>query len=200
MLKGHLLWQNRATDNLMSWNSSFIFTVQHAIRRRSTDRPPSAPGSIHIWILDTRKVPRGSFLPAVAVLNAYDIGSKGKLEHHCYYGEYLSQGRVDLPDDALTTTTLDALIDHGLYKLYPPFADKAERTRLCLRILQLRETFTGIPEIHNAEEIRLAQDISAGCFPNTSIRRTVVMVILLSLKPRYRLDTKILEAFRENRW
>jgi hypothetical protein len=199
MLESHLLWQNRIMDNLMSWTSSFLFAVQHAIRRHATDRPPPAPGSIHISILDTRKLPRGTFLPAVALLEAYNIQSEGKLNHDYYYGEYLSQGRMDLSNDTNAMTTLEALINHGLYKLYPPFADETEKTRLCSRVLQLRESFKGIPEVPSTEEISLAQDISVGCFLNISIR-LVIMMNLLSLKPRYRLDIMILEAFRGNCW
>jgi hypothetical protein len=201
MLENHLLWKYESTDNLISWTSSFLFAVQHAIRREATDMPSSKPESTCIWILDTRKVPRGSFLPAVALLEAYDIKSEGKLRHDYYYGEYLSQGRVDLPVvsllDAMLMTTLKALIDHGLYKLYPPFAEERERKRLCLRVLQLCGTFTGLPEIPTSIEINLAWRMSAGCFLNIGIR-PIVMIILLSLKPRYRLDTKILEAFRQN--
>lgn len=199
MLESHLLWRNWTTDNLMSWTSSFLFAVQHAIRRQATDRPPSAPGSIHISILDTRKLPRGTFLPAVALLEAYNIESKGKLNRDYYYGEYLSQGRMDLFSDTMAMTTLEALIDHGLYELYPPFADETEKTKLCSRVLQLRESFKDIPEVPSTEEISLAQHISVGCFLNISIRPVITMN-LLSLRPRYRLDIMILEAFRENCW
>lgn len=96
MLKSHLLWKTRTTDNITLWTTSFLFAVQHAIRREKTDLPPSAPGSICISIVDIRKLRRGSFLPAVALLKAYDIESNGKLKHDYYLGEYLSQGRIDI--------------------------------------------------------------------------------------------------------
>jgi hypothetical protein len=72
MLEGHLLWQKEASDNLMSWTSSFLFAMHRAIRRQATDRPLSPPRLIHIWVLDTRKASRGSFLPAVGLLKAYE--------------------------------------------------------------------------------------------------------------------------------
>ncbi|KAI9788031.1 MAG: hypothetical protein M1835_002521 [Candelina submexicana] len=115
MLKSHLLWQNRTNDNLTSWTNSFLFAAQHAIPREATDRPASTPESICISRLDTRKVPRGTFLPAVALLQAYNIESTDKLRHDYYYGEYLSQGR--LSSDAIMTTTQDKLIAYGLYEL-----------------------------------------------------------------------------------
>lgn len=197
MLKSHLLWQNRTDDNLTSWTNSFLFAAQHAIRREATDRPASTPESIYISILDTRKVPRGTFLPAVALLQAYNIESTGKLGHDYYYGEYLSQGR--LSSDTIITTTLDKLIEYGLYELYPPFAEDSERRGLCLRVLQLRKTFTNTPTEPTDEEVKIAERISAGCFLHINTR-PVIMMTLLSLKPRYRLEPKILEAFKDNCW
>jgi hypothetical protein len=46
---------------------------------------------IGICVLDTRKVPRGSFLPAIALPQTYGILSEDnhKLQYCC--GEYLSQ-------------------------------------------------------------------------------------------------------------
>jgi hypothetical protein len=197
MIKSHLLWQNCTDDNLMSWTSSFLFAAQHAIRREATDKPASKADSIHITILDTRKVPRGTFLPAVTLLQAYNIESTGKLRQDYYYGEYLSQGR--LYSDAIVTTTLDELIAHGLYELYPPFAEVAQKHRLCLRVLQLRETFRDTPKEPNDEEIMIAEKIADGCFLHVGIR-PVIMMSLLSLRPRYRLEPRILAAFKDNRW
>lgn len=197
MLKSHFLWQNRADDNLMSWTNSFLFAVQHAIRREETDRPASTPEQINISVLDTRKVSRKTFLPAVALLQAYNVESTGKLRHDYYYGEYLSQGK--LSSDAVVTTTLGELIEYGLYELYPPFAEVSQRSRLCLRVLQLRETFTDTPKEPTDEEIKIAEKICVGCFLHVSIR-PVIMMTLLSLKPRYRLEPRILEAFKENCW
>ena len=199
MLENHLLWRVNWNDNLMSWTSSFLFAMQHAIRREVTDIPSSAPESIQVWVLDARKVPRGSFLPAVALLRAYNIKSEGKLEHEYYYGEYLSQGRMNVPHDAMVMTTLKALVDHGLYKLYPPFAVETKKKQLCRRVLQLRDTFKHVPERPTREEVSLAEKICVGCFLRIDVR-PVIMMILLSLKPRFRLDGDIMEAFRENCW
>lgn len=73
MLRDHLLWQNLHSDNLMSWTSSFMFAVQLGIYRYTTDRSRPELSEIRICILDTRNFPRGSFVPAVALLKAYGI-------------------------------------------------------------------------------------------------------------------------------
>ena len=47
-----------------------------------------------------------------------------------------------------------------MYKLYPPFAEVSERSRLCLRVLQLRETFTDTPKEPTDEEVKIAEKIT----------------------------------------
>jgi hypothetical protein len=175
-----------------------LFAAQHAIRRQATDQPASKPESINITILNTRKVPRGTFLPAVALLQAYNIESTGKLRHDYYHGEYLSQGRL-YSDTIGTTTTLDNLTTYGLYELYPPFAEISQKTALCRRVLQLRETFMGIPKEPTNEEVAIAERISVCCFSHVDIL-PVVMMSLLSLEPRYRLEPRILKAFKDTFW
>jgi hypothetical protein len=119
------------------------------------------------------------------------------LGHDYYYGEYLLQGR--LSSDTIITTTLDKLIEYSLYKLYPPFAEDLERRGLRLRILQPRKTFTNTLTEPTNKEVKIAERISAGCFLHINIRPIIIMT-LLSLKPQYRLEPKILEAFKDNCW
>lgn len=154
----------------------------------------STPEKIHTSVLDTRELARETFLPAVALLQGYNMESMDELRYE-YYGEYLSQGR--LSSDGVVTTTLGELIAYGLYNLYPPFADVVERNSFWSRVLQLRKAFTGPPKELIGEEVETAQTISQGCFPDLDIR-PVVMMTLLSLQPRYRLEPRILEAFKNN--
>lgn len=198
MLESHLLWENLPTDNMVSWTSSFLFAIQHAIRRTQTDRPRSAPGSVYVSIVDTRELPRGSFLSAVALLEAFNLESKGKLKHDYYHGEYLSQGKMEITDCAVVSTTLESLVKHGLYKLYPPFADETRKGLLRRRVLELRLTFKSTPEVPTLDEIHFAQAMAVGCFRKIGIR-PIIMMILLSLKPRRHLEYKIFEACRDSR-
>jgi hypothetical protein len=46
---------------------------------------------IGICVLGTPKVPQGSFLPAIALLQTYGTPSEDNHKHAYYYGEYLSQ-------------------------------------------------------------------------------------------------------------
>ena len=200
MLKMHLLWKDCANDNLVSWTSSLLFAVQHAIRRQATDRPASSPDSIYVTVLDTRKLPRNTFLPAIPLLQMMEIPSEGKLTHSFYHGEYLSQGKLDLCDSGATVrTTLEVLIRNGIYELYPPFADEGERTKLWRRVRDLRANFRRTPEAPSKAEIEHAERLSIACCPRTRLR-PIIMMFLLSLKRRPCRNPQILEAFRESGW
>ncbi|SRR6266536_1548119 len=133
MLDGHT-WKNLESDNLMSWTSSSLFAVQHGIYRKATDFGSPNLSVIRICVLDTRKVDRGSFLPAVALLKAYGIPSTGKLRHEYYHGEYLSQGTLEVWHKS-ASTSLEALICRGLHDLFPPFADESTKGSLYNRVL-----------------------------------------------------------------
>ena len=85
----------------------------------------SEPGLVHISILDTQKLPRGTFLLAVTLLNVCSIEGQDELVHDYYCEEYLSKGRLNLFSGIMAMTTSEAFIDCGLYELYPPFADEA---------------------------------------------------------------------------
>lgn len=75
-------------------------------------------------------------------------------------------------NDAIATTTLEALVNHGLYELYPPFADETKRSLLYRRVLQLRQSFADTPEVPTSDEVHLAQTISVGCFLRVGILKS----------------------------
>jgi hypothetical protein len=128
------------------------------------------------------------------LLQAYNIESTGKLRQDYYYSEYLLQGR--LYSDIIVTTSLDKLIAYGLYKLYPLFAEVAQKRQLCLRVLQLRETFRDTPKELTNKDIIIAERIADSCFLYIDIRPEII-ISLLSLQPQYRLEPRILGAFRQ---
>ncbi|KAJ4343198.1 hypothetical protein N0V87_000420 [Didymella glomerata] len=92
-LKRHVTkWDRKKHDNLMSWTSSPLFALQHAIRREATDRnPPSTARQVKLSILFTSKLPAGCFVPSVALLDAYDAHYNADMQRRYYHGEYLSQ-------------------------------------------------------------------------------------------------------------
>ncbi len=206
MIERHLtIWTPSKEDNFMSWTSSLLFALQHAIRREATDfNPESATEHVKISILDTSKVPRETFMPAVALLEAYNIPSCGKLRHDYYQGEYLSQGRLDIPEGAMETTTLESLQRHGLFDFFPQFSDEEEKKRLCNRVRDLRLPFwypneDDRDQACSIELIGLASTIANGCCVDPRFR-LVLFTSLLSLEPRAPDDSRILRKFDHLRW
>ena len=204
MLKFHVLWKDYSDDNFTSWTSSIVFALQHGIRKAIGGRYHSAeePSTIDIMILDTRKVPRGAFLPSMALLKAYNLTKDpdivDKLPY--YYGEYLSQGVLDFTAGSTVATTLAKLNELGLGGLYSPSTHKIQANHLWLAVNGVRTAIKNEQEREpTSEELRLAQRIALGITGSKNFL-PVVMMLLLSTKPRYRLSPAILKAFEMNRW
>ncbi|KAL9057805.1 MAG: hypothetical protein Q9162_002146 [Coniocarpon cinnabarinum] len=200
MLYRHTRWLRNDSDNLVSWTSSFFHAVQLAIYRQYTDNDRPSADSIHITIINTKRTLPGSFLPSVELLREYGELDYARLEHGWWVSEYLSQGRIGFHSDPVAvvgTVTLQTLIGHGLYELYPAFADESHRGRLPHRVLGLRWPFTDHPKPPTNEECRLVTRIVNGC-SLTSEHSIVLTVTLLSLKPRPRLHPGMLSYFHAN--
>lgn len=86
-----------------------------------------------------------------------------------------------------------------MYELYPRFAEVEERKKLWLRVQQFRKAFDYGTESLTKEEIEVAENISSHCFRPAEIR-PIIMMTLLSLKPRHPSHPEILEAFKSNGW
>jgi hypothetical protein len=210
VLKNHLTWNPRSS-NLVSWTSSILFAIQHALRKSVNGYWPAENSSdIIIYILDTRELPPGSFLPATALLKALEVEEDNKFKHENYHGEYLSQGWLNVPDNAMTKITLKSLEERDLYELYPDFEEKEKKKYLRSRVNELRYRFEKYPKRpttkkieypkrSTAKEIELAEHIAMGCYTSEKTHLVVAfMVALLSLNPRERRDEGILNAFWEN--
>jgi hypothetical protein len=88
----------------------------------------------------TRKIARGSFLPASILMIYFGIETVDKYNYtpEDLRDEYLSQGTVDIYARS-TTTTLVALIRDGLYDLIPELNIESKKTFLWSRVKELRE-------------------------------------------------------------
>ncbi|KAF3051965.1 hypothetical protein E8E11_009365 [Didymella keratinophila] len=198
MLEGHYLWDNDEWDNLTSWTSSLLFAIQFAIYRSVKDKPLPMPSSIRLYILDTRTLPSGTFFPAFPLIGAFNITNRTIVPKY-RHGEYFSQGTVAIREGTMCETTLQELVDHGLYNIFPPFADREEdpeATKLYLRVKELRALDEGL-RVPTDEELRIAERIAAK-WSRCNKMTAVIMAAMLSLKTRNDSDPAILQAFREN--
>jgi hypothetical protein len=177
-------------DDLMSWTSSLPNAIQYAVwRAHVCNRQPSR---ISICAIDTSKFPLGQFVRDVSLLEAYREAAKQlkgstsefldfRLDTSDYYnGKYLSQGAVNHSGRSCMTS-LERLIDAGLFQLYPEFEDAEGRKRWTKRVRELRQIWSAEQETTD-QEIQLALQIARDCF--AEFGRVDIASILLSFKHR----------------
>lgn len=142
-------------------------------------------------------MPSGVFLSTVALLEAYYLTKDPSIQLPYCHGEYLSQGVLDLPPGCAITATLEQLNSLGLDEIYSP----PKRHLLWRAVDSVRETINNGPKQEvTTSEWKTIKAIAIGTCNKTSKVACVVALLLLSIKPRYRLDTKILEVFAANGW
>ena len=110
-----------------------------------------------------------------------------------YFGEYLSQGYLDV-EGRCGQTTMDKIISMGLFDLQPAFADKSGWPYLGKSILKIRERITGQFFSNKAirGEVRKAIAIASGCFGDRWALPVATM--LLALRHRFENDPVILNG------
>jgi hypothetical protein len=183
MIERHLrIWARSTEDNFMSWTTSPLFLLQHAIRREETDIPRSRAEDVKISILDTSKILRNTFMSVEALIEAYNMRSEGIIQPRFYYhGEYLSQGQVTIPEGAMTTLTLQDLQNSGLYDFYPDL--RLEKRMLYIRVSQLRERHRSSRTIPTKDEFNKAFALADKCCKEARFQ-PVLFTLLLALRPR----------------
>lgn len=197
-LKAHVKWRFREDGNFVSWTNSIIFALQHAVRKANGGKgcPSEDPSAIQITIVDVRKLPMQIFLPSVALLEAYGLIGDSEINVQYCHGEYLSQGALDLPPGCAISTTLERLNALGLDRIFTPH----NRHHLWNAVDPKRKRIKcGPKESVTTTEWETVETIARGIC-SSKIFRTVVTLLLLSIKPRYRLDPMVLEVFANNDW
>lgn len=205
-LGNHLHWRPSGS-NFVSWTSSFMFAIQLALYKSVQTHhnwPAEVPHGIQIYILDTRKLPYGSLIPAIALVDEYGVKFEDHLKREDVYGEYLSQGYMDLSDSPMTMFTLGDLIENGLFELYPHLNDHEAKHKLASRVSRVRRRFDETQRNHkkhvpSSADLETVHKIVTECCLHLATR-PILVAALLSLNPRKRKDESILDALRGWRW
>jgi hypothetical protein len=186
-LDRHLDWKSREASNLISWTSSLLSAIQCAKCRR--DYHKWTANRVSICVVDTRKFSPDQFR-AVDWLIARLEGKADDpqlLSKHTAWkgsgydnGEYLSQGVMYLQGRSCTTSLQD-LVDSGLYNIYPEFEGPSKRWATEVR--ELRSRLAYYQPITTAD-LETALEIAENCFGD--VDNFDAMVILLTLRRRNR--------------
>ena len=126
----------------------------------------------------------------VCLLQAYDHVDDHDINIEYCQGEFLSQGALDLPSGCAITVILEQLNALGLDRIYSP----PNRHQLWRAVDPMRKRYTN--ESKKADTTTEWDPVRAiaQCICSRRKFRTVVTLLLLSIKPRYRLDPKILKG------
>lgn len=148
-----------------------------------------SPADIYICVVDTTKFLRGQFARDLWLLlqcrsDQNELPSvRGAIrprENGFDNGEYLSQGLL-MHQNRSAVTTLESLVDSGLYKLYPDFDDPDGKQKWTKRVLTLRSAWAQ-PRSTSHEELERASYIATKCFGDFQARE--MAICLLTLKSR----------------
>lgn len=200
LLLNHLLWERGHENgcNLMSWTSSLLFALQYALYRHRKDGDDL--NQIQLIILDTTLFPRGTFMQDMEIMRSFAASDRRLQkfvefrESEYYFGEYITQGRLSIQDRCVCTS-VQKMIDLGLFQLQPLLADRTQWQWWPKRVLAFREQFTSrklvpTPDSH----VEIAVDISRQCFGGQWA--VPVAIMLLALLPRKADDMTLMEGFK----
>ena len=175
MLENHLLWKSLPSDQFISWTSSILWALQHAIRKDF-----QGDTDVQICMLDTSKIEKCSFFAASDLLKIYRVPDEGKLAHRYYTAEYLYHGGL-LVHNSSSTVTLNLLREYGLSSLLPELDDLGGKSFLYKTIENLRGIMVSVSRPIAPIEGRTAIQIASLFEKEFSMP---VMVALLSLRRR----------------
>jgi hypothetical protein len=208
-LNAHLRWSSWHEDNcnFMSWTTSLLFALQYALYKHRGAKNPSDLSQISLLILDTRDFPKGTFIKDMEMMSVFaslSNNTRGKtLENMLelrksarghYFGEYLTQGRLDI-EGKCVKTTMQRLIDSGLFKVFPELKDESYWEMWVNRVVQLRQPFQSSQNDRSTSQtdVRQAIAIAESCFGGSWVIPVAAMI--LSLKPRKENDSVIVDGF-----
>ncbi|KAI9370173.1 hypothetical protein BJX61DRAFT_535843 [Aspergillus egyptiacus] len=170
LLLNHLLWQTGHADgcNLMSWTSSLLFALQYALYRHR--RNGDNLSQIHLIVLDTSGFPAGTFIQDMEIMRALQ-GVDAKLqkfvefrESEYYFGEYLTQGRLDIEGQCVCAP-VQKMIDLGLFELQPALGEQDHWQCWPKRVLDFRVLFEKTSPVATTDgQVETAVDIARECF------------------------------------
>ncbi|RAH64291.1 uncharacterized protein BO66DRAFT_475899 [Aspergillus aculeatinus CBS 121060] len=152
LLNDHLWWKEPPNDPFVSWTSSLLFALQYIYFRRWSYRDGSPLDEINLYVIDTTKFPRGTFIRDLDLLNAFldnDPNPQGdglaKLKKfrdaELYFGEYLSQGALQIEGRCQVINAQTLCEGNRLRRIQPAFADiqlPQQRPRWANEVLRLR--------------------------------------------------------------
>lgn len=142
MVKDHVLWhswRHREDDILISFTPSFLFAVQHCIRKIAKCRKTTRENCF-ITIIDTRQYPKETFHWTVYLLLKYDLSEidDKNLAHRYHEGEYLAEHKVFTYHPEAACRVSFARLDSILYGIAADLNDPTHKDQLVVALNTFR--------------------------------------------------------------
>ncbi|KAI9732311.1 MAG: hypothetical protein M1834_001518 [Cirrosporium novae-zelandiae] len=116
----------------------------------------------------------------MTLLDVYGIESIGKLTHEYYRAEYLAHCEIENTSN-FRVVPLQALIDHGLYELFPELDEQEDPSQLARQVNEFRSQFFSRSSNVTIREAQLSRNLGELFGSNLALP---VAVAFLSLQPR----------------
>lgn len=191
---------SKRDSELISFSSSLLWVLQHAIRKTHCDHGQT-PGtsSVQICLLDTSKFPDETFDSAISFLRHHHVRvvKKRRVLHHVWFeGEYFAHGSVQITAAAGCVVSLSSLIKNGLLEMFPEFGDKASAKRLAKRVLDLRNQWFYPNLKRSMTNTNLSANMElAGCFAEKF--QHAALIFFLAIHSRSDKDRRLISKTRK---
>ncbi|GAB7348450.1 hypothetical protein MBLNU459_g6867t1 [Dothideomycetes sp. NU459] len=198
MLEDHVCWRsnrNPPDDILISFTSSFLFALQHSVRKM---RPcwNTTPQDCYICVIDTLKFPPGTFVWTPDLLDQYGLDRTvtPNLAREYHVAEYLVQYELEtLRAEEAISVSMSTLIEHGrLYDLIPELDNDRYRDQLVMALSHYRAAWYRKITPLTPLEVDEARNFAL-CFGGSWTYP--MMAWIIAMKARSDKDSLLREAF-----
>jgi hypothetical protein len=184
-----------------------LFVLQYGLYRHRASDDSTDLSQIFLLILDTRGFPKGTFIKDMEIMEVFaqysEINQQKNLNNFLqfrksnkgyYFGEYLTQGDLNIQGRCVQTT-MQRMIDAGLFELKSELGDESKWDQWANRVVSLREPLEASQDAPSAThaEVRKAITIAEACFGDCWV--VPVAAMLLALKHRKKNDPVIVDGF-----
>lgn len=219
LLWSHTNWKDydRSQCRLTSWTSSLLVALQRGLYQCGNRYRRLTPSEVHLCIIDARNLPRRTLIQDLELMELLTIDSPdlgiGCLKNYLTYrkratgsypGEWFTQGGLSLFGVPHSSSTMQELMDAGLFEVLPVLARRETWTGWANRVAELRclmqhgsqiSPFTPIEETLALDKVDAHQIVAftARCFVLPWTFSVAVMLIAMHYQRIDKLAT--IEAF-----
>lgn len=173
ILSRHLWWVEQPRDLFVSWTSSLLFAIQYIYYRHLHEKDGSALEDIKLFIIDTTKFPRGTFMRDLNLIESFWKHDSGlgrlrdlRTRKGYYFGEYLSQGALKVENKCQILPANVLFEKRRLSRIQPEFGEPRLDTtqggpEWAKAVLRIRSKLLSMTSLHLFSRAQLNDSMQA---------------------------------------